>query len=222
MKTDKQKLFEAFEKVCGIKIIKEENLNNTSLNEEKYDDFFYFLEDDPKLNTFAYLYYVSNLNRYLSKPKTNPMIDKFIKISKYKFRFGDTYEKAVLRNNPDYEFKKRSGEYTKVQGFSVLEFDAKGDEVLPIMPLATKSHIIVLDENNKKKEVLSTNELKEKYSEYFIGSFISGGYEPSSGVDFRALKVKNIVKINAGGNTWINKFIDYSDIGIDNANIDVK
>lgn len=205
------------------KIVKEELENFNKLNEDIYEDFFYFLEDDPKLNTFAYVYYVSNLNRYLAKAKSNPMVDRFIKITKYKFRFGDTYKNAVLRKNPDYEFQQRRGEYTKVQGFSVLEFDKNGDEVLPIMPLKSDSIILVLNEDkNKIIDKIRMNEIQNKYQEFFIGSFFKEKQESTSGVDFRALKVKNIIKINAGGNNWYNKFLDYSNIGIDIRNFEIK
>jgi hypothetical protein len=204
-------------------IIKEELENTNKLNEDVYEDFFYFLEDDPKLNTFAYVYYVSNLNRYLAKAKSNPMLDRFIKISKYQFRFGDTYKNAVLRKNPDYEFQQRKGEYTKVQGFSVLEFDRNGDEVLPIMPLKSDSIILVLNEDKTKIiDKIKTRDIQTKYSEYFIGSFFKEKQETASGVEFRALKVKNIIKINAGGNNWFNKFLDFSNIGIDIKNIEIK
>lgn len=219
MATKKVNLTEFKEIVKNI--IKEEIDNK--LNEAVYEDFFYFLEDDPKLNTFAYVYYVSNLNRYLAKAKSNPMYDRFIKVTKYEFRFGDTYKNAVTRKNPDYEFKQRKGEYTKVQGFSVLEFDKNGDEVLPIMPRKSKSIILVLNEDKSKIiDNITTNDIKDKYEEYFIGSFFKEKQETTSGVDFRALKVKNIIKINAGGNTWYNKFLDFSNLGIDIKNIEIK
>lgn len=195
-----------------IKLLIEQELK--TINEEIYDDFFYFIKNDPRLNTFAYIYYLSSLDRYLSKPKNNPMKGKFFKLTKYKFRFGDTYKRAVERINPEHELKKRSGEYTKIEGYNVLERDVNGDEGIPILPLQSTSKVIVMDENNKTKETLSINEIKEKYSEYFIGSFLKGGYESSSGVDFRALKIKNTIKINAGGNTWINPYIKLNDIDL--------
>jgi hypothetical protein len=197
-----------------IKLIVEEEYKEDIITEDVYDDFFYFIENDPRLNTFAYIYYLSSLDRYLSKPKNNPMLGKFYKLSKYKFRFGDTYKNAVVRKNPEYEFQKRSGEYIKIEGYNVLERDAKGDEVLPIMPLDTKSTVIVFDEENKKKETISVSELKKNYSEYFINSFLTGNYEPSSGVDFRALKIKNTIKISAGGNVWMNPYIKLNDIDL--------
>ena len=40
---------------------------------ESVEDFFNFIENDPRLNSFSYLDYTSTLDRYLSKPKSNPM-----------------------------------------------------------------------------------------------------------------------------------------------------
>jgi hypothetical protein len=197
-----------------IKLILEQEYKNDIINEDVYEDFFYFIENDPRLNTFAYIYYLSSLDRYLSKPKSNPMFGKFYKLSRYKFRFGDTYKNAVERKNPEYQFKKRSGEYVKIEGYNVLERDSKGDEVLPIIPLETKSKVIVFDENNQKKETILVSELKEKYSDYFINSFLTGKSESSSGVDFRALKIKNTIKINAGGHSWINPYIKLNDVDL--------
>lgn len=199
-----------------IKIIKEElNLNNISLNEIKeIDDFFNFLENDPRLNTFAYLTYISKLNNGLAKPKNNPMFDRFLKITKYKFQFGDTYRKKVERTDPNYMPQQRKGEYSKVQGYNVLEFDGRGDLVLPILPLQTKSFIVVLDENGNVVDEIESRDLKEKYGEYFKPSFFVN-YSRSDRPDFRALKVDAIARISAGGAVWENphfKYMRYKDL----------
>ncbi len=199
-----------------LKIIKEElNLNELSLNEVKeIDDFFYFLENDPRLNTFSWLHYTSKLNGGLAKPKNNPMFDRILKFTKYKFNFGHTYRKKAENLDPDYVAKKRKGDYSKVQGYNVLEFDKQGNLALPIMPLETKSFIAILDENDNPMDEISPRDLKEKYGEYFKPSFFTD-YRRSDRPDFRALKIDSVSRIAAGGAIWENphfKFMEYKDL----------
>jgi len=186
-------------------IIKEEILLNEA---EQMDDFFYFIENDPRLNTFSYVYYTSLLDRGLAKKSTNAMVGKFIKNTRYKFSFGQTYGRAVEIKNPEHVMQQRKGDYEKVDGYKVLETDRRGNLVLPIVPLETKSSILVLDENGGLKEKLETSQLQEKYSDFFQPSFFTKR-SSSSGVDFRPLKVDSISKISAGGAVWDNPHFIY-------------
>jgi hypothetical protein len=193
------------------------NLRAIQMNEEEYEDFFYFIENDPRLNTFASLNYVSSMNPYLAKrgfADSNPMVDKIYKVTQYQFRFGQTYQKAAEINaeksGTEYTPGERKGTYTKMDGFSVLEFDKNGDEVLPIVPTKAKSEIYVI-ENGNVVDKLTSAELKEKYGEYFSPSFFTSK-PASSGVDFRALKVKRIINIKAGTHEWINPKNEFSEI----------
>ncbi len=194
-------------------VIKEEYENNILLEGEDIDDFFNFLEVDPHSNTISYLYYVSTLDGYLSKPKENPMVGKFIKVTRYKFNYGQTYKRAVELKNPEYTLQKRSGEYTKVQGYSVIERDARGEECFPIVPKESKSSILVLDENDNVIDIVSTKDLKEKYQQFFRPSFFGDIKQSSSGSDFRALKARSIIKISAGGKTWTNPHFKFEHLG---------
>ena len=181
---------------------------------ESVEDFFNFIENDPRLNTFSYLDYTSTLDRYLSKPKSNPMFGKFVKVTKYKFLFGQSYARAAEIKNPDYIVQQRKGEYTKVQGYSVLEFDKGGNLVLSIVPKEAKSKIFVLDDNNQVTDTISSSELKQKYAEYFTPSFFSERQPTASGTDFRALKVDSISKISAGGKTWSNPNFKFKNLNL--------
>lgn len=170
---------------------------------QQMDDFFYFIENDPRLNTFSYVYYTSLLDRGLAKKSTNPMVGKFIKNTRYKFSFGQTYGRAVEIKNPEHEMQQRKGDYDKVDGYKVLETDRNGNLVLPIVPLQTKSNILVLDESGNLKEKIESSQIQEKYGHFFQPSFFNRSGS-SSGVDFRPLKVDSISKISAGGAVWEN------------------
>jgi hypothetical protein len=184
---------------------------NAVLNEiDQVDDFFKFVEGDPRLNTWAFVYYASNLDAYLAKKSSNPMVGKFLKSTRYKFMFGQTYGRAAELKTPEYVVQQRKGGYEKVQGYNVLEFDKNGNLVLPIVPLESKYIIIVLDENGGVKEKLSSMSELNRYSEFFIPSFFGEKNAPASGTDFRALKVDSISRISAGGAIWNNPNFKYN------------
>jgi hypothetical protein len=185
---------------------------------ESVEDFFNFIESDPRLNSFSYLDYTSTLDRYLSKPKSNPMSGKFIKVTRYKFLFGQSYARAAEIKNPEYNVQQRKGEYTKVQGYSVLEFDKGGNLVLPIVPKEAKSKVFVLDDNNQVVDTITTREIKDKYAEYFTPSFFNEKPVTASGTDFRALKVDSISKISAGGKTWKNPNFKFKNLTLPELN----
>ena len=190
-------------------------INENAMNEgESVEDFFNFIENDPRLNTFSYLDYTSTLDRYLAKPKSNPMFGKFVKVTKYKFLFGQSYARAAEIKNPEYIVQQRKGEYTKVQGYSVLEFDKGGSLVLPIVPKEAKSQVFVLGDNNEVVDTISTRDLKDKYAEYFTPSFFAEKQQTASGTDFRALKVDSISKISAGGKTWTNPNFKFKNLNL--------
>ncbi len=184
---------------------------STVLNEvDQVDDFFKFVESDPRLNTWAFVYYASNLDAYLAKRSSNPMVGKFLKSTKYKFSFGHTYGRAAEIKTPEYVVQQRKGGYEKVQGYNVLEFDKNGNLVLPIVPNQSWYKIIILDENGAVKERLDSMSELNRYSEFFIPSFFAGRSAPASGVEFRALKVDSISRISAGGAVWNNPNFKYN------------
>ena len=194
-------------------------INENIISEETIDDFYNFIETDPRKCTYASLQYMHIYNTGLSKPKNNPFYNKFIKITNFQFKWGSTYKDVVTRTNPDWEFQKRKGEYEKIQGYSVLERDANGDEVLPITnpSVLGESIIIVLDENNNEKERFPSKELKERYGEHFQNS----AFKPkvyASGSAQLPLKVKSILKIKAGGKEWTNPHHNLKNL---NLNVDL-
>lgn len=196
-----------------IKTLLREELNKI-IETNQVDDFFNFIENDPRLNTWANVKYASTLDRYLAKPKSNPMLGKFIKFTTYQFRFGQTYGRAVGLKNPEWIVQQRKGEYEKVQGYNVLEFDKGGNLVLPIIPTKVLSSIVkVIGDDGNIVEEMSNEQIKNKYAEYFKPSFINPKpYEGGSGVPFRLLKLDSIARIAAGGKVWVNphfKFKQY-------------
>lgn len=197
-----------------IKTILREMVEEGSLlTEASIEDFFKFLAQDPSSHTMAHMQYVSSLDRGLAKKKTNPMKGRFYKMTHYKFQWGETYKNAVARNNPDWEIQARSGEYTDVEGFSVLEFDKAGDEVLPITnETVVKSQVVVLDEQGNVAEVISFNEMKAKYAQYFTNSFLNPKPYVGSGQTFKPLKIKRTIRLAAGGNTWDNPHFEFGHI----------
>jgi len=194
-------------------LIQKGYINENLLTEaDEILDFFNFIENDPRLNTIATVNYTSTLDVYLAKSKTNPMLGKFLKFTKYEFRFGQTYDRAVELKNPEWIIQQRKGEFEKVQGYKVLEFDKSGNLVLPIIPTKVISSVIkVLDENGNIKEEISMAQIKEKYGEFFRPSFFEPKANSGSGIDFRLLKVDNISKIAAGGKVWINPHFKYKE-----------
>jgi hypothetical protein len=173
---------------------------------QEVNDFFKFLENNPQKGSGANVQYFSTLNSKLAKPKSNPMANRFIKLTEYSFRWEESYKNKVARVNPDWELQQRKGGYTKMEGGygNVMERDRRGDEVLPISPDAMYSIVLVLDESGGVADMVKTRELKEKYAQYFQPSFLKP-YEPTgSGVDFRPLKLYSINRIAAGGKVWMN------------------
>ena len=170
------------------------------LMESKIDDFFNFLEKDPKKNTIAYVYYTSlvKVNKSFINDKgekeANPMDGKLYKNTMFSFRFGDTYKRAVERDAPEHEMGKRSGTFEKVEGYSVVE-SGKNGLYLPILPLGNKATYSTNDNGTWK--VVD----KEEIRKYLPTSKPSA---PASGVAFRLLKLDNIYMLRGGGNEWVN------------------
>ena len=168
------------------------------------DDFFKFIENNPQKGSNATVEYASFLNAKLAKPKSNPMVNKFIKFTKYNIDWGKTYKEDVMRKNPDWDIQKRKGGYTEFGGgYNGLKLDRNQKEVFDIVPINPKSLIIVLDDNGKVIDQLKSRELKDKYEQYFQPSFFKK-YTSGSGSTLRALKLAAINRIAAGGKVWLN------------------
>lgn len=186
---------------------------NSSKEAEEINDFFKFLKNNPKVGTIATVWYGSTLDTYLAKKSKNPMVGRFVKLTKYGFEWERTYRQETEKVNPEWEIQKRKGEYSQVEGFKVIKRDSRGDEVLDIIPRTPKSIVLVLDESGNVADTLKAGELGGKYREFFMPSFFTP-YTSGSGVDFRPLKVYAIKRLAAGGEEWINtkfKYEKYSD-----------
>jgi len=186
---------------------------SSSQEAEGINDFFKFLKNNPKAGTVATVWYGSVLDRNLSKKTGMSMMGKFVKLTKYGFEWARTYSQEAAKVNPDWEVQQRKGDYTEVEGFSVIKRDSKGDEVLDIVPRNPKSVVLILGDNGEVADTLKPGELQTKYAQYFQPSFFTS-YTSGSGVDFRPLKVYAIKRLAAGGEEWINtkfKYEKYAD-----------
>jgi hypothetical protein len=180
------------------KILFERLIIESLLDEAKYNDLFEFLNQPIKKMTVGTAYYVasmdSSMNKNLVTPTgkiLNPMYGKIFKHTRFIFRWQDTYNKAMERTNPEYQFGKRSGTYEKVDGYDLLE--RKNDVLyLPIIPTGSEYKLITIDGNE-----ISREEAK-KYLKPGTPSV------SNSGVEYRLLMINKIAKLTGGGNEWIN------------------
>jgi hypothetical protein len=196
------------------KILKEELERMQELagiiKEEAIDDFFHFLEQNPKKGSFAYVYYTRPLTLNKSffdidgEKKPNPYYGKIFKHSRYRFSFEQLYADTVAKKNPEYVGGQRKGNYEKVQGFNYLE-SGKSGLYLPIIPTETKSTYSIIEPSGENK-VVDYEDIKLYLKP---PSTSSGG----SGVKVLQLIVDKIAKISAGGNTWINPNFEYEYLG---------
>lgn len=207
-----------FKNMANANILAEARfLRESSLiTEENINDFFQFIAQDPQKCSMASLSYMAIYNTGLAKPKTNPMTNRLIKITHYKFQFGHTYAAAAAKSNPDWELQQRKGNFEKIQGFDVLDRDAQGDEGLPIVnPKTIGSEIVVLDENGQPVDRFDYRELQNKLGEYFRPAAFEPRPPSGSGSTQRSLKVKRIIGIKAGGNEWTNPHHELQNLNID-------
>lgn len=185
-------------------------LNEGILNEESIEDFFNFLEQDPKKGSFSHVFYTYpvKVNKFLKDETTgektpNPMFNKLFKTTQIVFNFEDTYGKGIERweekTGEKHEPGQRRGEYDKVQGYSVLE-TGKNGLYFPVLPKQQKTlSYSVQQEDGTFQEIA-----KEEAVKYIPQR------KPYDGpVQYRQLIVDRISKISAGGNTWDNPHFIY-------------
>jgi hypothetical protein len=184
-------------------------IKESLLKEEQIDDFFHFLERNPKKGSFSYVYYTRPLAVNKSfididgDKKPNPYYDKIFKHSRYRFSFEQLYSDTVAKKNPEYIGGERRGNYEKVSGYEYLE-SGKSGLYLPIIPTESKSTYSVIEDTGENK-IVNYEDLKL----YLKPPSTSTG----SGVKYLQLKVDNIAKISAGGNTWKNPNFKYEYLG---------
>lgn len=179
------------------------------LTEEKIDDFFKFLAQDPHNKSMATVYYTApvTMNKFVLDAEgvkiPNPMFGKLFKNTRFMFRWGDVYKDAVERVNPEHEFGQRSGTYDKVEGFKVTEMGKSG-LYLPIIPTGSESSYSVMDESGQW-QAIDKEEAKKYLPPYRGGS--------ASGVEYRQLIVDRIAMIKSGGNEWANPHFKFQYMG---------
>ena len=178
------------------------------LTEDRIDDFFKFLANDPKSSTMASAYYTApvTMNKFIIGDDgikiPNPMHGKVFKNTLFMFRWADVYKDAVQRVNPDYEFGERRGTYDKVEGFKVTEMGKSG-LYLPILPSGSNSNYSVLEDGQWMQ--IDKEDVRKYLPPYRGGS--------ASGVEYRQLIVDRIAMIKSGGNEWVNPHFHFKYLG---------
>lgn len=193
-----------------LKHVVSSKINKIIMNKKQEDnigDFFNTLKSNNCEETTAYVYYASPLKMnktYLNEnsKQQNPIVDKVIKYKTIKFNYGDTFKDAVLKINPDYEFKGQRAIYEKVDGSDILTIGKNG-LYLPILPLSSESSYKL----KFNDEIMFTI----KYEE--IKKFIPEIKERKSDVPiFNQLLVSRISKIESDINFWINYDFEYKNV----------
>jgi hypothetical protein len=177
------------------------------LNEERYTDFFEFMAQGARKMTQGSAQYVyrlgdNSMNKNLVTPEgkvPNPMYDKIYKHCFFKFNWEDTFEEAKRRMGITTEPGEVRGEYEKIENFKTL-WTGKNGVYFPIIPTGSESKYAVL-EGNKFVELP-----KEEAYKYLKGRSNSTSTKPP----YKNLivnsndKTRQIVRIAAGKNEWIN------------------
>ena len=179
-------------------------LRESLLTEETFTDLFQFLEQDPRKMTMGAAYYVADMNGSMNKNMldaegnkvANPMYGKIYKHTLFRFRWADTYSRAMEKANPEHVMGQRSGSYEKVQGYDVLE-QGKSGLYLPIIPTGSNAKYTVFEGG---KHVPIDYEDVKKYLRPVSSSMGGDDNKPK----FRPLIVDKIYRISGGGNIWVN------------------
>lgn len=190
-------------------------MNESSiLKEERIDDFFEFLAQNPQRKSMATVFYTApvKLNKYITnengEKESNPMFGKLFKHQRIRFKWDESYKDAALRVNPDFQFGNRSGEFSKSSGFDVLE-QGKSGFYLPVVPTGSDSVYSVLE--NGQMNIIDKNEAYRYMPTN--NSNINSASSDSGKPDFRQLILKRIYAIKAGGNSWVNPEFEYDYVG---------
>lgn len=133
----------------------------------------------------------------------NPYADKLLKTKEIKFNFGETFKETMLKINPEYEFKERSGDYQKTEDFDVLQ-TGKNGLYLAVLPKPFKGETIYLEQTDNGLANVELD-LIEKYLPP-KREFVDNG-KPI----INQLMVDRIQKIECNGETWLNEEYVYGD-----------
>jgi hypothetical protein len=170
--------------------------------EKSIVDFFSTLKKSDIENKHATVYYSSPLKMnktYLNEgiKQENPMTGKVVKYKAIEFNYGDTFKEAVLKENPDYEFKGQSASYEKVKDSDIL-LSGKNGLYLPVLPLHSESTYKVLSEDGNLNPI-EFEDLKQ---------YLPPHKERPQGIPvINQLLVSRISKIESDINYWISEEI---------------
>lgn len=188
------------------------------LTEETVNDFFNFLEKDPRKNTFAYVYYTApvSMNKFIIDENgnkiPNEMYGKIFKNKQIRFNYSETFKEVMSKRNPDYVYGSRKGNYEKLGGYEVLEHGKSG-LYMPVLPKQSKTTYSMLD--NGTWTLVEKSEI-QKYIKPDIQ------YPDNGKPIYNQLIVDRIARISAGGHTWNNPNFIYKYLGPKNETFESK
>jgi hypothetical protein len=189
-------------------------LRENFVNEARFtNDIYKFLDQDPRRMTIGTAYYISSMDSYMNKfiidkfgnKVINPMYGKIFKHTRFIFGWKDTFERAMNRINPNYVVGSKSGNYTPVEGYDMLE-KGKNGLYFPIIPTGSEYVYVICDGGCR---VADKSEVKPFFKDVGKSYWSEEGKAP-----IRQLIVDRSVKITGGGHEWINDKIKSKWLGI--------
>jgi hypothetical protein len=216
MKTDKQKLFEAFEKVCGIKFMNESN--NNKLLEENWKNLNLSNKEKNILNN------IINENNLLNEDNFNNIINN---VKKYASKgLLTTGIITALLSIPNIT-QAQSNEIKKIANIEQIENTITLNELINLIEKNPKELFYKINEdydnfNNIIKNIFKNKDNIDKFEDwkknYFIdrGLAIISSSHPNASDDIKGgLSIKNIEHFNdvIERNKNITKIMSYTNGG---------
>lgn len=203
----KQLIIEEYNRIVKSKnILKEENIN----------DFFNFLEKDPRKKSFAYVYYTApvSMNKFIIDENgnkiPNQMYGKIFKNKQIKFNYAETFREVMGKKNPDYVMGTKRGNYDKIGGYEVIEYGKSG-LYMPVLPKQSKTTYSLFDNGTwtpvEKSEIQKYLKQETKY-------------QNNDKPIYNQLIVDRIARLSAGGHVWNNPNFIYKYLGPKNETFD--
>lgn len=202
-----------------INILLEDN-EKPLLFEGEFEDFFEFLNQDPKKGTIASVYYTApmTVNKFYVDERgvkqPNPLFLSLYKHTRFTFRYADTYAAAIERKyGSAVHLNAPTGTYEKLQGYDIVR-SGKSGLYFPIVPLSSKSRLTFVPREgkdwNNAKEVLYSDIIQYLPQRGNVEEGFTDG--PPA---LRNLLLSRIYRIKAGGHVFTNPQFEFKYLGVD-------
>jgi hypothetical protein len=184
------------------------------------EGFFDFLATDPKAGGMSYIYYTYpaainvNLEGRGKNAVPNPMYSKnfghgiIFKSLWYNFNFGYTFQKAMLKINPDYKPADRNYSLTKHLDLRYVESGPKGD-YFNIVPNGAGSSVYAIFDESKGVEGFKDPANYKIIDFNRISQYFPPRREYEAPVDYRKFFVSRTYRIAAGNHVFKNPGFEY-------------